>query len=308
MYNYSTKLYTKGSIIILSKLNTLEQFRSFYKEHNPANLEDAIEKFAIFGGVGWGDMDTSKSNLELIESLVLPGFRYIRNDVTEVTTGMPLYHSILTGIAMGDGKTSTAFKRANTSQEVGLNAVNELCDTGVIRLKKGSKHFSTWAENESVTNKLFFTSPFLRFWFAFISPIFKGIRDGDYKEFRERFENRKAEFIQLTFVELSQELIALNFSKEDRLKEIGSYWDKNIELDIYAKTESGKTIVGVCKYTNAKVKKSELTKLQEACKEAKIDADIMIIVAKTGFSNELKNLKSPTLRLITLKNFKKLVE
>ena len=284
----------------------MEQFRDFYKEHNPKNFEDAIEKFAIFGGVGWGGMDTSKPNLELIESLVLPGFRFIRNDVTEVTTGMPLYHSILTGIAMGDGKTSTTFKRANTSQEVGLNAINELCDTGVIRLKKGSKHFTSWAENESVTNKLFFTSPFLRFWFAFISPIFKGIRDGDYKEIRERFANRESEFIQLPFIELSHELLKLSF-KDDPIVEIGTYWDNKTDLDIFAKTASGKIIVGSCKYTNSKVKKSELTKLQESCKASNIQADIIVLISKNGFSNELKSLKGENLKLFSLKNFKALV-
>ncbi len=252
-------------------------------------------------------MDTSKSNLELIESLILPDFRYIRNDVTELTTGMPLYHSILTGIAMGDGKTHTAFKRANTSQEVGMNAINELCDTGVIELQKGSKHFTSWKENETVSNKLFFTSPFLRFWFAFVSPIFKGIRDGDYKELRERFTNRESVFVQLPFVELSHELLKLNFV-DDKIVEIGTYWDNEIELDIYAKTEAGKIIVGVCKYTNSKLKKSELTKLQEQCVKSNIDADIFVLVSKSGFSNELKSLKGEKLRLITMKNFKKLVE
>ena len=252
-------------------------------------------------------MDTSKPSLELIESLILPDFRYIRNDVTEVTTGMPLYHSVLTGIAMGDGQTHTAFKRANISQEVGLNAVNELCDTGVVRIQKGSKHFTSWEENESVSNKLFFISPFLRFWFAFVSPIFKGIRDGDYEEIRQRFTNRKNEFVQLTFVELSHELLKLNFV-DDPIVEISSYWDKNIELDIYAKTKSGKTVVGTCKYTNSKVKKSELTKLHAMCQESKIDADISVLISKDGFSNELKSLKGENLKLLTLKNFKKLVQ
>ena len=252
-------------------------------------------------------MDTSKSNLELIESLILPDFRYIRNDVTELTTGMPLYHSILTGIAMGDGKTHTAFKRANTSQEVGMNAIDELCESGIIKLQKGSKHFSSWKENETVSNKLFFASPFLRFWFAFVSPIFKGIRDGDYKELRERFANRESEFIQLPFVELSHELLKLNFI-DDKIVEIGTYWDNEIELDIYAKTESGKIIVGSCKYTNAKLKKSELTRLQEQCAKSNIKADIFVLVSKNGFSNELKSLKGENLRLVSVKNFKKLVE
>ena len=270
-------------------------------------MEDAIEKFSIFGGVGWSKFDTSKDSIELIEDLILPDFRYIRNDVTDLTTGMPLHHSILSAIALGDGQTHTAYKRANVSKEVGDTAIEELCETGVIKLDKSKAVFTSWGDNESISNKLYFTSPFLRFWFAFISPIFKGIRDGDYKEVKERFANRKTEFMQLTFVELSYELLKLNF-KDDALKSIGSYWDKEIELDIYAKTSSGKTVIGTCKYTNAKVKKSELTRLQELSKKSNIEADIFVIVSKNGFSNELKALKSENVRLINLKNFKKLVE
>jgi len=252
-------------------------------------------------------MDTSKQNIQLIEKVILPDFNYIRNDVTEVTTGMPLYHSVLTGIAMGDGQTHTAYKRANVAKEVGENAVNELCETGIIKLQKSKKVFTSWSENESVSNKLFFTSPFLRFWFAFVSPIFKGIRDRDYKEIRERFANRFSEFVQLPFTELSHEVLKLSF-QDDPITEISTYWDNNIELDIYAKTKSGKTVVGLCKYTNAKVNKSELTRLQELCEKAKVKADIFVLVSKNGFSNELKNLKGEKLKLFTLKNFKKLLE
>ena len=304
---YNLKILFKGSPIILSKKTLLEQFQSFYKDHQSKNIEETIEKFAIFGGVGWGDIDTSKPSIELIKEIILPDFNYIRNDVTELTTGMPLYHSILTGIATGDGKTSTAFKRANVSAEVGFNAIDELCDTGIIRLEKPRTIFTSWSDEQSVANKLFFSSPFLRFWFAFVSPIFKGIRDGDYKEISQRFENRHSEFLHLPFVELSHELIKLNF-KDDPITEIGTYWDNNIELDIFAKTKSGKIIAGTCKYTNQKVKKSELTKLQNSCQDAKIEADIFILVSKKGYSSELKALKGENLKLLSVKNFRKLVE
>jgi hypothetical protein len=243
----------------------------------------------------------------LIEKLILSDYRFIRNDVSEVSTGMPLYHNILSGIALGDGQTHTAYKRANVSKEVGDKAIQELCDTKIIKLQKVDKIFTSWSEDtaQHISNKLYFTSPFLRFWFAFVSPLFKGIRDGDYAEVKKRFENRKDEFVNLTFVQLSQELVKLSF--DDVLK-CSSYWDNNSEIDIYAKTKSGKTIVGVCKYTNTKVKKSELTKLQDRCKELRIEADIYIIFSKQGFSKELKSLKSENLKLYTLKNFKKLVE
>jgi len=64
--------------------------------------------------------------MQLIEAQILPDFNYIRNDITELTSGMPLYHSILTGIALGDAKLHTAFKRANVSAEVGQKAIDEL--------------------------------------------------------------------------------------------------------------------------------------------------------------------------------------
>lgn len=270
-------------------------------------MQDAIEKFAIFGGVGWENLDTSKDSMQLIEELILPDFSYIRNDITELTGGLPLHHALLSAIALGDGRTHTAYRRANVSKETGDRAVEELCASGIIRLEKSKATFTSWEKSESVSNKLYFTSPFLRFWFAFVSPIFKGIRDGEYSEIRERFENRKQEFLHLPFVELSHELIKMN-AIDDAVEEIGEYWDNSVTLDIFAKTATGRVIVGVCKETNAKVKKSELTRLQELSNEAKLDADIFVIVSKSGFSNELKNLKSPNLRLITLKNFNKLVQ
>jgi len=208
---------------------------------------------------------------------------------------------------MGDGRTHSSFKRAKIDKDAGENAVEELASRGIIRVDKAKNVFTSWGEDEKVDNKLFFTTPFIRFWFAFISPLFKGIRDGDYKEVKTRFKNRENEFLTLTVVELTHELLKQNF-KEDKIVEIGTYWDRNIELDIYAKTASGKIVVGSCKYTNAKVKKSELTKLQESCTTAKIEADIFVLLSKKGFSSELKSLKSESLKLFSVKNFKALVE
>jgi hypothetical protein len=294
---------------MLSQSQTLqEQFKIFYKEHKPKNFEDAIEKFAIFGGVGWGEIDTSKPAYELIQKLILDDYAYIRNDVNDITTGAPLYHSLLSAIAMGDGKTHSSYKRAKLDKEVGDKAVEELVERGIIYVEKPKKEFTSWAENEKLDNKLYFTTPFLRFWFAFVSPLFKGIRDKNYTEVKERWQNREAEFVDLIFTQLSHALIKKSFAKEDPIQEISSYWDKKVSFDIFATTKSGKKVVGSCKYTNSKVKKSELRRLQELCSEANIDADIFVIVAKKGFSSELKSLKGENLKLYTLKNFKELLE
>jgi hypothetical protein len=260
-------------------------------------MEDAIEKFSIFGGVEWGEIDTSKPAFELIEKLILADYRYIRNDITELTEGMPLYHAILTGIALGDGKTHTAYKRANISKDVGDKAVEDLCEKKIIKLKKSKKS----------SDKLYFTSPFLRFWFAFVSPLFKGIKEGNFKEVQERFINRQSEFVNLTFTQLAQEYLKLSL-KDEGLLECGSYWDDKNGLDIYAKTKDKKIIIGSTKYTNSKIKKNTLTKLQQTAKEMGIKADIFVIFSKKGFSSELKSLKGESLKLYTIKNFKSMVE
>jgi len=294
---------------LISDNTTLkEQFKIFYKEHPSKNFEDLVEKFAIFGGVGWGDIDTSKPSYELIETLILKDYNYIRNDVSDITGGAPLYHALLSAIAMGDGKTHASYKRAKLEKEVGDKAVTELVERGIIRIEKPKKEFTSWSDDEKIDNKLYFTTPFLRFWFAFVSPLFKGIRDGDYSEVKKRWQNREAEFTNLIFTQLSHELLKKVFEKEDPIVEISSYWDREAEFDIFAKTKSGKIILGSTKYTNAKVKKSELTRLQELAKKANINADIFVIVSKKGFSSELKALKGKNLRLLTVKNFAKLVE
>lgn len=266
-----------------------------------------MELFAIFGGVEWGNIEIEKEPFELIQKLVLNDYSYIRNDISDLTTGMPLFHSILTGIAMGDGRTHSAFKRAGVENEVGMKAINELCELGIIKKELSKKEFTTWSDDYKTSDKLIFTTPFLQFWFAFISPLFKGIKDGDYKEVKERFENRKVDITTLVFKQLSLELVKKSF-KDDPLTQSGSFWEKDVEIDIYAKTKSGKIVVGDCSYSNSKMKKNTLTKLQEKCENAKIKPDIFVLISKNGFSSELKSLKSDTLKLFTLKNFRNLVD
>jgi len=99
-----------------------------------------------------------------------------------------------------------------------------------------------------------------------------------------------------------------HISKDDPIVEVSSYWDRNIEIDILAKTASGKTIVGECKYTNTKINRSELSKLIEKCALGNIKADHYILFSKRGFSNELTSLKESTLSLYTLEDFTLLLE
>ena len=282
----------------------LEQFRSFCFQNNAADFETAVEYFAVFGGMGW-KVDMSKPLDELIEEKVLKNYRYIHGDIAKITQSDKTHHALLSGLAIGDRREHSAFKRANVSRQDGEESIDFLVKNDLlIRDKSQAQPVN---EREEVSDRLLFTLPFLRFWFSSISPYYKGIRDGDYSEVKKRLENMKQDFSDTVYDKLVMELLKKSF-KEDRIDKIGSYWDKNNEIDILAKTKSGKIVAGICKYSKSKAKKSELTKLKEQCAKAELDPDIFVVFSKNGFSNELKKEKGEGVKLFALKNLKSLMD
>jgi len=269
-------------------------------------MEEAINFFSVFGGLDI-PVNTKLPLIKFIEKRILDDFRYFRNMVTELTKGDVSYHTILTGAALGDRRTSTAFRRAKVSKVHGLKCVDELYDMRVIDCESTMQNLCADFEHLEISEKIIFEAPFLRFWFAFISPIFKGIRDGKYDEFKKEFQNRQEEFPNLVFQQLCQEFLVKSF-EDDKIDQIGSYWDDDLTVDIVSKTVNGKIIACSCSYSNSKVKKSELTRLQESCKKLNINADMYVLFSKKGFTSELKSLKSDTVKLYTAKSLKILID
>lgn len=282
----------------------LKQFRSFYFQNSPKDFEQAIEYFSVFGGMGWS-VDTSKPLEELIRNKVFKNYTYIHGDITKITQSDKTTHSLLSGIAMGDRRVHSALKRARINRNDANSVISTLSSKGFITTENSLEAPPELQEN--IDEKINFSHPFMRFWFSFVSPYFKTIKNGDYKEAEDAFANRKQGFYELTFMKLSMELMKKSFM-DDAIVEIGSYWDRNTEIDILAKTASGKIVVGICKYSSSKAKKSELSKLKEQCLLAELNPDIFVIISKNGFSNELKAQKSTELKLLSLKSFKVLVE
>jgi len=240
----------------------------------------------------------------LIEEKVLKNYRYIHGDITKVTQSNKLYHSLLSALATGDRREHAAFRKVKVSRRDGEEAIDFLMDNDLLEMDKPQLRKD---KDEDISNKLHFTLPFMRFWFSSISPYYKGIKDGDYTEMKSQFENRKQEFSNYIYERLVLELIKTSF-KDDKIEKIGSYWDKNVEIDIFAKTKSGKLIVGSWKFSKSKANRSELTKLKEKCSQAGLNVDKFVIFSKSGFSKELKSEKSETLMLLSFKNFNRLIE
>jgi hypothetical protein len=291
---------------IYDKKTLLEQFKIFCDSNNPKNFEIAVEFFAIFGGLN-RKIDCEKNLSEQIQEHILKRYRYLRDDIANISKGDELSHKVLSGIALGDRRTNSAFKRAKISFDDGIDIVDRQCEIGMLNLEKSLFRLTGIKKDMNISEKLIFTTPFAHFWFACVSPIFKNIKDGDFKESLQVFENKKIEIISFVYEQLCFELLK-EIYKDDKIQIIGRYWDntRNI-IDILAQTKSKKIIAGSIKYTNNKIKKSALTQLQQDCTKLDIQVDTYVLFAKKGFSSELKSLKGEGLELYTIKHLSKLL-
>ena len=280
----------------------LQQFRSFCYQNNAQNLETALEYFAVFGGMGWR-VDMNVPLEQLIEEKVLNNYRYIHGDITKITQSKEIHHKILSALALGDRREHSAFKKAQVDRNHGDESIDFLIAENILQTDKSIE--KPLKDHEKVSSKLLFSQPFMCFWFAIVSPNYKNIKTGNYDEVKERWNNLKGEFTNLIYQELFKELVKKSFNeteKSDPIMRIGGYWDTQVEIDILAKTKSGKFIAGTCKFSKSKTNKSELTKLKEKCQVAKLDISSYVIFSKNKFSTELKKEKGNNLQLFTLKS------
>ena len=291
---------------IYNSKSLLEQFKIFCQENKPENFEIAVEFFSIFGGLN-RQVNCKKDLQSQIKIHILKRYKYIRNDISKITKGNEEAHKMLSCIALSDRRTNSSFKRCKTSFDKGIDIVDEQCDLGMLKLEKSLQGFTNLELNNDISEKLIFTTPFSHFWFSFVSPIYKGIRDGNFEESLQSLENKKVELISFVYEQLCHEMTKEIYIN-DEIKQIGRYWDNSSNIiDILAKTKSGKIIAGSCKYTHKKIKKTELNKLKIACKDLGINVDEFVMFNKNSYTSELKSMKSNTLHLYTIKKLECLV-
>jgi len=224
------------------------------------------------------------------------------------------YRYILISIARGDGRLSNVFRKARVGDSLGMSIIDELVKLEVVELEKSreaplkkypNQKLEKSLRSYKIESKIRFTLPFYRFWFGFVEPYADDLAVGKSKNFFENFQKHNSSLNSLVFEQLSNELLNLHYN--NKLESMGSYWDKNSEFDILAKTNTQKTILGECKYKNRRVCKSEFTKLKQKAEISNIKVDTFVLFSKNGFSKELLGLNEYNLMLFELKDFRLLL-
>lgn len=278
----------------------------FFHLNLPSDMEQCIELFSIFGGY-----TTSINVDEPIEVLlarhILNPFESHRETIITPLHNDPLYINLLHAIAVGDRRQGSAFRRARIGKERGTQAFEYLRYNGYLFMERSREEpiqrlypkqkFKKEIEHHRISHKFRFTTPFLRFWFAFVEPFASSLYKGNTDSFFEYFHTHFNAFVGFTFEELCdlyiREILAKRFESE--ILDSGSYWDREVEIDLFTETLDAQTWVGECKWTNHKVNKKEFHKLEEKCIKLSLHPDKILLFAKRGFSNELNELKEKRL-------------
>ncbi|MEA2091276.1 MAG: DUF234 domain-containing protein, partial [Campylobacterota bacterium] len=244
-------------------------------------------------------------------------FDELHEKIEHLTLGNTDNKRLLTALAVGDRRIFSAFRRARLNNGNGGSALNFLQEKGLIQIEYSREEparslnpkgkLKKEIARHRISHKVLFTYPFIRFWFYFIYPHIKEIKNGDYERLFKNFKTKQSSYTSLVFEELSE--ILLNYNLRDaQILSSGSYWDANIEIDILTVTSDEKVYIAECKWTNHQVNKSELSKLLKKCNKLDIEPSQIILFSKRGFSKELIQSQSKDLALYSVQDFEALLK
>ena len=294
----------------------IEQFRHFYFRHYYDEMEKLIQHFGVFGGLDI-EVDATLGIKELIHLHIINNFEKLNEKILILVDNDPVNIRLLHALAVGDRRIFSAFKRAGLNNGNGGGALEFLQGQGLISLEYSrEKHpkdiypdrkLKKELARHRISHKVLFNHPFVRFWFYFVVPHIDDIQKGKFDLFFEHFDAKHNQYTSLVFEELSELLLNYNI-RDAQILSSGSYWDMNIEIDILTITNKGEVYVGECKWTNHKINKKELHKLDEKCQKLGIEPTQIIFFSKRGFSKELLGLQGSKLALYSAEDFKALLK
>jgi hypothetical protein len=277
----------------------LQHFRSFAYQNSIRDIDKALEYFAVFGGTGW-DVDVSKSLDELIEEKVLRNYEPLHKSMTRYTHNNPVYHNLLSIVALGTNHEHDAFKKAKIGRDRGEDAIDYLEKKRLLKFDLSVE--KPLKEGDGKSDRLLFDLPFMRFWFALVSPHYKSISKGNFGEFEQKWHTLRDNFYILLsnqlVLELVKQTVTTKFA-DDPIVSIGSYYDKHVQIEILAKRKSGKMLAGECKYSKEAATINMINALKQKCQKAELKIADYVLFSKNGFSSEIEQMKDENVTLLS---------
>jgi len=288
------------------------RFKNFHQKFPYLDIQEAIEYFSIFDGYPLSNkLNLSYDFKTIIEKEIIDKidilkeyFIYDKN-----VENQKLIEKILTRLSRGDRKNYSVYDKENLPWGKGRELFGHLYSLGIIKkensreepLKKTKKQpLKKVLRRYKIQDKIHINYNFTRFWFTFIFPLLSKNKEITFSSIEPYIEK----YVSLEFEKLSIALIIQKYKNEEILSS-GSYWDKNIEIDLFIETKKQK-IAGEAKWKNGKICKNILNSLQKKCKRANLPIDKFVLFSKSSFSKELKSKKFDNIQIYELSDFEQL--
>lgn len=290
--------------------NIKNDFKEFCSNFTYLDTRELIENFAVFDGLGLNDTVLDNDIFKNIQVFVLQNYKELKKRFS-LDKDKEL---ILKKLAWGDRKQYALYRNSKEiSQIKGRILHKELYSEKIIEKELTREQIPQRGKNRyikkeyrgySPEDKLRFVKNFDRFWYTFISPFSDDLDEGVQQNCINAIKNGFEKYVSLTFEELSNELIQEPCWDLD-IVESGGYWDINTEYDMLAKNKNNRYIIGECKWTNQKICKNTLRKLQNKAKNLDFDIINFALFSKNGFSESLK--KEKDILLFNIEDFRKMI-
>lgn len=286
----------------------LQHFRSFAYQNDISDLDKALEYFAVFGGTGW-ELDVSQSVEVLIEEKILRHYTPLHQSMIRYTHGNPVYHRLLSIIALGTEHEHDAFKKAKIGRDRGEEAIDYLEKKSLLRFDLSVEDPAK--AQARISDRLLFRLPFMRFWFAAISPYYQSISAGDFGEFEQKWQELKGNFSIVLSNLLVRDLVVQHRQDaciDDPIVTVGSYYDKQTHIELLAKHRSGKLLAGACKYSKNPAQHNMPDTLREKCQKASLTIEEYVLFSNNGFTAEVYALEKKSMVLLSRKDLSSLLD
>ncbi|MEO8149361.1 MAG: ATP-binding protein [Bacteroidia bacterium] len=287
---YNAPLYGRRTAQLHIHPFRFEHIHPFLKEKNPL---EKLEFYGLCGGIPRYllEMNPSKSLLQNIKEHVLDRNkmlfsepRYILNDELNETS---TYFSLLRVIAAGNhkiGDIATALGIPNNNLTSHLDKLREL--DIVERIAPVTE------KNPSKSRKGLYIIKdfFFRFWFRYVFPYQGDLEMGNTQLLMHKIQTDLNMYMSFIFEEVCRQWV-YNVSPFG-IQKVGSYWEKQVEIDVVAINESEKKIMfGECKWSNQPIDTRILNDLKQKAITVewfnKNREEHFILFSKSGFTPEL---------------------
>ncbi len=289
-----------------------QNFKNFHQKFPYLDIQETIEYFSILDGYPLSNkLNLSLDFQTIIKKEIIDKIHVLKECFIydENIENQKLIEKILTRLSRGDRKNYSVYIKENLPQGKGKELFRHLYQSETIKkeesrekpLKNNKKQLLKKSlRRYKIQDKIHISNNFTRFWFTFIAPLLSNKEEVTFSSIEPYLEK----YISLEFEKLSNIIIVKKY-KDEKILSSGSYWDKNIEIDLLIETNKQK-IAGEVKWRNSKICKNVLNSLQNKCKKANLNIDKYILFSKSGFSKELILNKSNNFELYELSDFKML--